>query len=107
MTMNYNASQVGAPYVRVNNITITYPPGGQARVGFSQVLAIKAADGTVYELQQLAPISADLDLAAHGTDPIPLVSPEDGSSLGSDTTLQQVFLAILAVVRQIQLQQEG
>lgn len=103
---NYNTSQTGVPYVRVNNITINYPPGGKAVVGFSQVLAIKAADGTVYEVEQLAPLQTELDLAADGTTPIPIVSPEDGSPLGIDTTLQQTFLAILAVVRSIQNNQQ-
>lgn len=102
MTTNYDASQVGVPYARVNNISITYPTNGKPVVGLNQTLAIKGADGTIYEVGQLATLRAEIDLAADGTTPIPLVSPEDGAPLGADTTLQQVFLAILAVVRKIQ-----
>lgn len=102
MTMNYNASQVGVPYVRVNNISITYPTQGNPVVGLNQTLAIKGADDTIYEIGQLETLRAEIDLVADGTTPIPLVSPEDASFLGTDTTLQQTFLAILAVVRHIQ-----
>lgn len=106
MENNYNGSQVGVPYVRVNSLTIVYPPEGTTRVHLAQALAMKGADGQVYEVGAIDSISAELDLVANGTDPIPLVSPEDGSALGADTTLQQVFVAILAVVRQIQNQQQ-
>lgn len=105
MTTNYDASQVGVPYVRVDNITINYSESGVPTVGLSQALAIKGADGTVYKIGDLPPIRSVLDLVADGTTPVPLVNPEDGSALGADTNLQQVFLGILAVVRKIQLDQ--
>lgn len=106
--MNYNASQVGVPYVRAYNIRIAYPDNGALpSVVIEQGLAVKLADGTVRKLDDLSPINVSIDLANDGNDPIPLVSPEDGSALGADTSLNQTFLAILAVVRAKQLAAEG
>lgn len=106
MANNYDASQVGVPYTRVNTLTIVYPPEGNTRVVLGQALAMKGADGKVYEVGPLNSISAQLDLVANGNDPIPMVSPNDASQLGTNTTLNEVFVAILAVVRQIQNSQE-
>lgn len=106
--MNYNASQVGVPFVRAYNIRIAYPDNGiLPSVVIEQALAVKLADGTIRKIEDLAPINASIDLANDGNDPIPLVSPEDGSALGANTSLNQTFLAVLAVVRSKQLIAEG
>lgn len=104
---NYNASQVGVPYVRSHKILIDYPDSGQLPTAvIEQSLAVKLADGTVRNLNDLPPLTITIDFAANGTTPIPLVSPEDGSALGANTTLQIAFLNILAVVRQAQVRAE-
>jgi hypothetical protein len=54
----------------------------------------------------MAAMTIQFDFAGHGTDPIPLVSPEDASSLGSGTTLNTAMLNILAVIRQAQIKAE-
>jgi len=104
MTMNYNGSQVGVPYVRVHKITIDYPDKGlNPSAVLEQSLGVKLADGTIHKLQDLQPIGVTFDFAADGTTPLPLISPEDASHLGANTTLQEVMLGILAVVRSEQI----
>lgn len=104
---NYDASKVGVPYVRANRIVIDYPDAGQIPTAVVDMsLAVKLADGTVRNLDALAPLTINIDFAANGKNPVPLVSPEDGSSLGADTTLQMAFLSILAVIRQAQIKAE-
>jgi len=104
MTTNYDASQVGVPYVRAHRITINYPDNGQLpSVAIEQSLAVKMADGSVRKLEDLEPISSTLDLQNDAMDPIPLVNLEDGSALGADTSLAMVMLGVLAVVREKQL----
>ena len=102
--MNYDSSQVGVPYVRVHKIIIHYPDNGQLPWAvIDQSLAVKLADGTIRKIEDLPSLQRAFDLANDGSDPIPLVSPETGAALGADTSLNQVMLAILAVVRKEQL----
>ncbi len=102
---NYNSTNVGVPYVRCNNIQLQYPENGIPHVLIDQALAVKLADGTVREIEQLQSLSFVLDLQNSPTTPIPLIDPTSGASLGANTTLQQVMLGILAVIRQQQLTQ--
>lgn len=104
---NYDASQVGVPYVRAHRIVIEYPDAmGIPEATVEQSLAVKLADGSVRKLQDLTPMLIKFDFAGHGGDPVPLVSPEDGSLLGADTTLNMAMLNILAVIRQAQIKAE-
>jgi hypothetical protein len=104
---NYDASHVGVPYVRAHRIVIEYPDAiGIPEATVEQSLAVKLADGSVRKLQDLPAMTIQFDFADHGTDPIPLVSPEDASSLGADTTLNTAMLNILAVIRQAQIKAE-
>ena len=100
---NYDSTAVGVPYVRVTGIEINYPVIGLPSVLIGQVKAVKMADGTVMELGDAPELRADIDLAVHGNDPIPLVSPNSGAPLGPSTTLNQVFLCLVAAVRDIQI----
>lgn len=104
--MNYDASQVGVPYVRAHEIEIFYPDNSQLpHAVIRQSLAVKLADGSIRTLETLPAITASFDLVNNGTAPIPLVDPATGAQLGPVTTLQGVMLGILAVVRQQQLAQ--
>jgi hypothetical protein len=99
---NHDASQVGVPYVRCNRLIINYPDAGQTpSVSIEQCLAVKLADGTVRALEALPAINAVLDFSK-ATEPVPLVNPNDATPLGANTTLQQVFVGVLAIVRQEQ-----
>lgn len=101
---NYDASQVGVPYVRVHRVDINYPDSGlKPSATLHQSLAVKMADGKIRKLEDLPLIGVEFDFAANGSDPIPLVSPDTGAALGPTTTLNTVMLNILAVVRQAQL----
>ena len=104
MSANYDASVVGVPYVRGTQVVINWPDatGGLPVATVSQSTAVKLADGTVRNLDVLSPIVYELDFVNHGNDPIPLVNPTDGSSLGANTTLNNTMLQILAVIRYAQ-----
>lgn len=103
MVYNYDSTNVGALYVRTNKIVIEYPENGIPNVEISQDIAVKLIDGTVAIVKPLHPIYFGLDLIGHGSDPIPLVDPTSGGSLGINTNLNQLFIGILAVIRQQQL----
>lgn len=106
--MNYDASQVGVPFLRAYAIRIDYPDNKQPPVVVvEQAMAVKLADGTVRKLEEVDPLNITVDLANEATMPIPLVSPEDGKELGASTTLQATFLSILAIVRKNQLATYG
>ena len=106
MSYNYDASQVGVPYVRAHRIDIYYPDNGQLPWALiEQSLAVKLADGTIRTLEALPPIRAEFDLGAEGMTPIPLVDPSSAAPLGANTNLRNVMLGILAVVRQRQTAQ--
>lgn len=99
---NYDSSQVGVPYVRVHRITINYPESGLGLLpsaSLEQSLAVKLADGTSRKLADLPTISRSFDLTNDGNDAIPLVDPTTGVPLGANTSLNQVMLVLLAVVR--------
>jgi len=105
--MNYNGSQVGVPYVRCPKITIHYLDRGQKPiVVIDQALAVKLADGTVYQLEEMKSIQVELDLVADAHKTFPLINPEDDSPLNAETDLQTVYLQNLAAVRHIQKSQE-
>jgi len=105
MATNYNSSNVGVIYVRCNKITIEYPDNGVPTVVAEQAKAVKLADGTVQEIDQINSIVFNLDMVNNATTAIPLVDPTTGANLGANTSLQSTMLAILAVLRQQQLLQ--
>lgn len=102
--MNYDASQVGVPFIRAYGIRIDYPDNGQPpNVVVEQAMAVKLADGTIRKLEDLDPLNIAIDLVGNGTAPIPLVNPDNNAPLGMNTTLQGTFLSILAIIRKAQV----
>lgn len=104
MSFNYDASQIGVPYVRANKITILYPDnGGMIQAHIDQTMAVKLADGSVRELQEITSFVINIDLASDGTAAIPIVDPSSGANLGMNTSLNSVMVQILAVIRKHQI----
>lgn len=104
--MNHDSTEVGVPYVRAHRIELLYPDTNRyPQAIISQRLAVKMKDGSVRSLEDLPPINITFDMLTDGATPIPLVDPTSGAPLGPNTTLQQVMLGILAVVRREQLKQ--
>jgi hypothetical protein len=101
--MNYNSSQVGVPYVRVARLTVSYPTPGFAQAEIVQDSAVLLADGSVARIESLPTLTANFDLTNHGDDVIPIVSPDTGMDIGASTTLNTIFLSILAAIRQVQV----
>ncbi|MDE2102832.1 MAG: hypothetical protein KGL39_36650 [Patescibacteria group bacterium] len=105
MSANYDASKVGVPYVRVTGLNIVYPDGagGQPSAQVFQAEAVVLADGTSRTLRQLDTLNITLDFASHGNDPVPIVDPTSGAALGVNTTMNQTFASVLAIIRQVQI----
>ena len=104
MSANYNASQVGVPYVRVSRIVIGYPDssGGLPSATLTQSMAVKMADGSTLHIGDMPSITTEFDLVANGMNPIPVVDQTTGAPTGATTSLDNAFGEILAVVRSIQ-----
>jgi hypothetical protein len=101
---NYNASQIGVPYVRASRIIINYPDAGVLPSAYvEQSSAIKLADGTIREIDTMNVLKWNIDLVNHGNDPIPLVDPTTGNALGSNTTYNNLMVQLLAAIRAEQL----
>jgi hypothetical protein len=108
MSANYNGSQIGVPYVRTSQLVIDWPDNNKKpRASIVQCTAVKLADGTIRELDKLPQVDVELDFAVDGNTPVPMISPEDASPLGADTTLNQAFVAVLAIVHDRQLKAEA
>jgi hypothetical protein len=101
--MNYNSSVVGVPYVRVPHLTISYPSPGLAIAEIVQEQAVLLADNSVARLGPLPTLTVTFDLTTHGDDVIPIVSPDSGADIGASTTLNTIFLSVLAAIRQVQV----
>lgn len=102
--MNYDASKIGVPYVRAHRIVIEYPDSGKnPSAAIYQSMAIRLADGTIKNIENIEALNVEFDFALNGSTLIPLVNPDDASHLGTDTTLINTMLSILAVVRSEQL----
>lgn len=107
MSRNYDGSQVGVPYVRTRQLIIDWRDNNQKpMVGIVQGTAVKLADGTIRALDPLPQINVELDFATDGDTPVPMISPDNAAPLGTDTTLNQAFLAVLAIVHDRQVKAE-
>jgi hypothetical protein len=104
MLNNYNASQIGEPYVKARRITIFDEPGEPTQAIVEQALCVLLKDGTRRILEARPTLTINLDLANAGNTPIQLVDPSTGAVIpGQFATLIQTELGILAVIRQAQL----
>lgn len=102
--MNYDASQVGVPYVRYGEVKISNPPGAMPSVVAEKFLAVKLADGSVRTLETLAPLNITLDLLNDATSPVPMINPENDTALGADATIQGAQLSIYAILRKFDIE---
>jgi hypothetical protein len=103
---NYDSTQVGVPYVRGTQVVVNWPDGADRNkpiIAISQCMAVKLADGSVRNLETIAPLVFTADLVAHGNDPVPIVDPSSGAALGPNTTLNSVMVQMLAIIRQQQI----
>jgi hypothetical protein len=108
MSINYDSTVVGVPYVRAQRIIINYPDAGKSpSATIEQSLAVKMLDGTVRQLENINAINVTFDFANDGSTNIPLVHPDSGLPIGANTTLNNTMLAILAVVRSEQNKAEA
>lgn len=102
MPVNFDASQVGRPYVRVPSIQIRYPEPLHASVTFQEVEAVVLQDGTVRQIGELGERSfsvkpSDMD------DILQLQDPTTGAAIpGATMTVQQLMLGMLAMIRREQ-----
>ncbi len=108
--MNYNTTIVGEPYVRVHRLIINWPDSALHQLPtatLEQSLAVKLASGAIRTLEPVPTIEVAINMEDDGNTPIPLVDFETGELLGVDTTLNQVMLGVLAVIRSRQIVTQG
>jgi hypothetical protein len=108
-TTNYDpSSPVGVPYVRAHRVTIDWPDRGLLpRYAIEQSLAVRLADESIRQIEVLPTLHGSMDLANDGDTGIQVVHPDTGVDIpGMTTSLNQAFLAVLAVVRQAQVAAE-
>lgn len=99
MPRNYDASSVGTPYIRVPLIEIRYPNPLTANVRILEAEAIKLADNSIRELQQLGQHEWTIGPADMGH-VLQLVHPDTGANIpGATMTRQQLMLGLLAEIR--------
>lgn len=102
--MNYDTSNIGVPYAKVNLLQVTWPDtvSGLPTATIGQVNCVVLADGTTRNLEPLPTLTATLDFANDAFTPIPLVDHITGAPTGQTTSLAEAFNHVLAVVRSIQ-----
>jgi hypothetical protein len=108
--VNYNpSSPVGVPYVRAHKVTINWPDRGLVPTfAIEQSLAVRLTDESIRQIELLPTLHGTMDLANDGDDAIQVVHPDTGVEIpGMTTSLNQAFLAVLAVVRQAQVAAEA
>jgi len=102
MSRNYDASQVGRPYVRVPSIQIKYPSPLHATVTFQEVEAVVLQDGSVRQIGDLGERSFSVD-PGDMDDVLQLRDPTTGNVIpGATMTVQQLMLGMLAIIRREQ-----
>jgi hypothetical protein len=94
----FDTTQVGVPYIRINNINIEYPAPNTANVTFSEQQFVPLADGSHVALGGDNSRTFRVNPSDMATS-IPLVSPETGEPLGAEMTYGQIMLGILAALR--------
>lgn len=108
--MNYDHSDVGVPYVRINSIKISWPDnevvGSVPTVDLEQTLSVKLADNSIRIIEKLPTLQAQLDFSK-GEDPVPLRDMTTGNPIGMDTSLNKAMFAVFALVRDHQLKIQG
>jgi hypothetical protein len=107
MSVNYDTSVPGKPYVRATSVLIKFPPPGlgSASVNIDQTKAVTLTTGAAVEFETVAPIIADLDLVNGLGTEFPLVDINTGEPLGMNATLGQTFLFVASYIRHLQNQQ--
>lgn len=100
---NYDSSEVGVAYVRVDRVEITYPAPLTAEVTFHQSLATKMKDGSIKKLEPLETLRFTLTAADMMT-PYPIPHPDTGQPTGQTGTPMQCYLLMLGMIRKKQLE---
>lgn len=103
MQRNYNTTEVGDPYIRIDRITIDYTGPAQGTVAMNEVVAVKLADSSITKLRESGGLTADISPAVFA-EVFPVVNPDTGQPIpGMTMTGQQIMLGILAFCRKRQL----
>ena len=104
MTTSYDSTVIGGLRVDVSRILIDYSPTGNPVVNIVQTGAVTMNDGTIQWVALPANVPASfsfpLDLQDNASIPIQEVDFNTGAVLtGQTTTLENVLLGMLAVIR--------
>jgi hypothetical protein len=105
-TTQYDATVIGGMRVDVSRVLIDYAQSGIPTVNVIQTGAVTMADGSVQWIPLPPNVSStltfQLDLVNNAATPIPEVDFTTGATLSTNTSLEQVLLGVLAIIRQQQ-----
>jgi hypothetical protein len=105
MANNYDASQVGVPYVRIPSFTLDYPSPGNARVEAQEVSAVKLANGEVKVIDKIGVLA--FRIQSHQlAETFPLINPDTGANLGASMSYQQLMIGITSALRKAQIERD-
>lgn len=103
MQRNYDTTQVGNPYIRIDRIEITYTSPANGSVAMNEVSAVKLSDASIVKLREAGGLTADISPAVFA-ESFPIINPETGQAIpGQQITGQQIMLGILAFCRARQM----
>ena len=107
---NYDATVIGSLRCRVPRITVEFPANGLPELSISQSTAVTLLGGETQEIITMPTLSSTIDLINNANTPIPLVDYDTGKPLldangvQETTTLNAVMIQMLAIIRQVQNQ---
>ena len=105
---NYDSTLIGAPFVRVRDLRITYPQANTASITCTEESAVKLAGGEIRSLGDTGSFTFGVAPADMGT-LVPLIDPTTGLPLpgAPAVSYQQIMLSILAAVRAQQVARDA
>ena len=95
---NFNTTQIGVPYKRVNRIVIEYAAPFTARVTFTEQEFVPLVDGSHRSVGNENERSFEVN-PENMADTLPVTDVETGAPLGIETDYGHVMLGIVAAIR--------
>ena len=105
MTVNFDPSTPGNPYVRASQISINFPPpgGSSVSVDIHQRRAVTLVDGTAIEYEEMGDFQASIDLSTDLTlVQFPMINLQNDQQLGATGDLATLVELLVSYIRSLQ-----